>query len=410
MSPTEVHVVHKDNNSRHATCTIEQNLPPLAASSIRVRTRLVSLTSNNLTYARTGGPPLHWWDTYPVPESCPPPYQNRDEWGIVPAWGYADVVESTIDAVPSGTSLWGFWPASGHAVQLRLEAEELPGHWRETSEHRGRLMTVYNHYQQANDPAAHAMQVNALSFPLWSGPNLLNLSTFSDQRIHPLGLDLPWSAEDANLSSSAVVSLSASSKTGRSLSWELARNRDTAAHGPLALLQLTSAPETLPSFDTQLPVKSASYTEIDAAVSWIAGHKPSRVVIVDFGASDATLRALLAAVGSTSTPVTVVAVGNENKVYSSEELQARQDTGVAKVQLNTSGLRDRTIVAIGAERYYRETDETWARCVKDGTFDNISIRMQRGVAGRQGIEGAWSDLCSRKVPPSQGLVIDLSEE
>ncbi|OAR02361.1 hypothetical protein LLEC1_02444 [Akanthomyces lecanii] len=343
-------------------------------------------------------------------ESCPAPYHSRDDWGIVPAWGYADVVGSTIGAIPPGTLLWGFWPASGHAVQLQLEAEELSGHWKETSEHRGTLMTVYNHYQQAKHSDAKAMQLNALCFPLWSGPNLLNLSTFSDQRFHPLGFDLAWSAEDADLSSAVVVSLSASSKTGRSLSWELARNRDTATHGPLALLELTSAPDTLPSFDTQLPVKSAAYTEIDAAASWIAQHTPFRVVIVDFGASDAALQALLAAVASTLASVTVVAVGSENKVYSTEELKARQDTGVAKVQLNTSGLRDRTIAAIGAERYYRESEETWARCVKDDTFDSISISLRRGVAGRQGIDGAWSDLCSRKVPPSQGLVIDLSEK
>ncbi|OAA76129.1 hypothetical protein LEL_05813 [Akanthomyces lecanii RCEF 1005] len=410
MSSTEVHVVSKSDNSKHATCKLEQSLAPLSASSIRVRSRLISLTSNNLTYARGGGPPLHWWDTYPVPECCPAPYSNRDDWGIVPAWGYADVVESTIDTIATGSLLWGFWPASGHAVQLQLEAKELPGHWKETSEHRGRLMTVYNHYQQTKESDARVMQLNALCFPLWSGPNLLNLSTFSDQRIHPLGFDLPWSAEDADISSAAVISLSASSKTGRSLCWELTRNRDTAAHGPLALLQLTSAPETLPSFDTQLPVKSASYTEIDAAVSWVAEHTPSRVVIVDFGASDATLQTLLAAVGSTSASATVVAVGYENRIYSSEELQARKDTAVAKVQLNTSGLRDRTIAAIGAERYYRESEETWARCVKDGTFVSIAVRMLRGVVGHQGIEGAWSDLCSRNVPPSQGLVIDLSEE
>lgn len=411
MTLTTVHVVSKLDNAQHATFPLAQTLPPLPASSVYVRTRLVALTSNNLSYARGGGPPLHWWDAYPVPASGDPaPYHDdREAWGVVPAWGYAEVTHSTVGAIAPGALLWGFWPASGHVVPLQLEAKERPGHWKETSEHRGTLMTVYNHYEQTGGAqGAEDMHVRALCYPLWAGPNLLNRSTFSDRRIHPLGFGQPWSAEDADLSSAVVVSLGASSKTGRGLAWELARNRDTAAQGPLALLQLTSAPGTLSSFDTSLPIKSASYTEIDTAVGgWVAAHTPSRVVIIDFGASDAMLQSLLAVVAA---PVTVVAVGHENKVYSSAELQARKEAGAAKVQLNTSGLRDRTIAATGAERYYREADETWTRCVADGTFGNITVKVLRGgVAGRQGIEGAWSDLCSRKVPPSVGLVIDLSE-
>ena len=58
----EVHVVSKVDNEQHATFTLQTPSSPaveLSPSSIRVRTLLVSLTSNNLSYAR-GGHFLHW--------------------------------------------------------------------------------------------------------------------------------------------------------------------------------------------------------------------------------------------------------------------------------------------------------------------------------------------------------------
>lgn len=59
----EVHVVSKIDNERHATFAVQEDsshvvkLPP---SSIRARVVCVSLTSNNLSYAR-GGHILHWF-------------------------------------------------------------------------------------------------------------------------------------------------------------------------------------------------------------------------------------------------------------------------------------------------------------------------------------------------------------
>ncbi len=59
----EVHVVSKIDNERHAAFAVQEDsshaveLPP---SSIRARTVCVSLTSNNLSYAR-GGHFMHWF-------------------------------------------------------------------------------------------------------------------------------------------------------------------------------------------------------------------------------------------------------------------------------------------------------------------------------------------------------------
>lgn len=50
----EVHVVSKADHRQHATFTVAATPGKLAESSIRVRAQLISLTMNNLTYARMG--------------------------------------------------------------------------------------------------------------------------------------------------------------------------------------------------------------------------------------------------------------------------------------------------------------------------------------------------------------------
>ncbi|KAH7551100.1 hypothetical protein BM1_09974 [Bipolaris maydis] len=401
-----IHVVSKLDNARHSIFHIDQDSPSLAASSVRVQTWLVSLTYNNLTYARSGTP-LHWWDTYPVPEASPAPFNSREEWGVVPAWGYGRVLESTIDAIAPGSLLWGMLPTSEHTVDLQLEAIEPSGHWSERSAQRSKLMTIYNSYEQVSQSDAQTMRITALCKPLWQGPHLLNTSAFSARRIHPFGFGAPWSQEDADLSSSVVVSISASSKTGRSFGWEMARNRDASKHGPLALIQMTSVPNTLSEYDSCLPMRAAAYDDT-STMAWAEQFKPSRVVIVDFGASDAVLESVRAAASKLASNVTVVAVGYEAKVYTPEEIAARMATANTKVLVNTSGMRDRVIESQGALEFSQELDSTWNRCLKEEAFASLQVKVLNGVQGEQGIEGAWTALCDRKVAADVGMVVDFS--
>ncbi|KAM3074779.1 hypothetical protein ACMFMG_008195 [Clarireedia jacksonii] len=113
-----MHVVSKADNAVHAAVGLKPTDEVLAHSSIRVATCLISLMSNNLSYAR-GGDFLHWWSTYPVPSTAPAPYNDSKAWGIVPAWGYASVIESTSRITP-GTVIWGFWPTSSGHTDLRF--------------------------------------------------------------------------------------------------------------------------------------------------------------------------------------------------------------------------------------------------------------------------------------------------
>ncbi|EOD47286.1 hypothetical protein UCRNP2_5958 [Neofusicoccum parvum UCRNP2] len=222
-----IHVVSKSDNSQHATFPLTTPPPPLAPSSIRLRTTLITLSSNNLTYARLGDA-LRWWDAYPVPASAPAPYTT---WGIVPAWGYATVLSSTIPALPADTTLWGFWPTSSHAFDLQLRGAAPAGHWIETSPHRRALMHLYNRYVAAPIPAALPAAAATVALkPVWECGYLAARHVFAARArtpVHPLGAGLPWTPDDADLSAAVVVSLSASSDVGAGGAEELWR-RDVA--------------------------------------------------------------------------------------------------------------------------------------------------------------------------------------
>lgn len=170
---------------------------------------------------------------------------------------------------------------------------------------------------------------------------------------------------------------------------------------------MTSVPNTLSEYDSSLPMRAAAYDDT-SAMAWAKQFKPSRVVIVDFGASDAVLESVRAAASKLAPNVTVVAVGYEAKVYTQEEIAARMATANTKVPVNTSGMRDRVIESQGALELSQELDDTWNKCLKEEAFTNLQLKVLNAVQGEQGIEGAWSALCNRKVPADVGIVVDFS--
>ncbi|RYP20504.1 hypothetical protein DL765_002749 [Monosporascus sp. GIB2] len=337
-----------------------------------------------------------------------PPLADSSEWGIVPAWGYARVIDSTIWSIKPDSLLFGLWPMSPHPVDLRPEGTEPTGRWREINPHRGQLMTLYNHYEQV-DEGSSPEAVTALGKSAFLAAFLLSAFVFADPALYPSGTGNLWTEHDADLSSAVVVSLSASSKTGRTFSWNLARNRNSASHGPLAFLQISSVPDSLAQYPgVTLPMKYAHYNEPDAMV-WVSGFKPARIVIVDFGAPKAVGESMSAAASRVSPSVTFLRVGAEAKMYSDAELAELRESmsSPGTVMLNTSAVRDRAMEVKGPAEFFRQLNEAWARCYGDWEHQNLQLKSFHGVEGARGIEGLWQDLCSRKISPNTGTIVHM---
>ncbi|KAF4174566.1 hypothetical protein CNMCM8927_009016 [Aspergillus lentulus] len=409
-NPEMIHVVCKADNRQHAVVnvppSVDQKLP---SSSLRARPILLGLTSNNLTYAR-GGDLLHWWKTYPVPPTAPAPYNDQSSWGIVPAWGYATVTESNVPGIPPDTHLWGYWPTSTSPTLLRFEPSEPEGHWVEVSSHRQQLMSIYNRYEQVpsdEEKRPDDKAWSALLRGIWVAGYLLSEYVFppdprTREAVHPLGAAsrLPWSVDDADLSSAVVTSSpGVLQKVAGSKGW-----------GDVS--------------------KAVAYTEIDQATEWIETLQPSKVVIIDCGARENVVSQIcqhLQQSALRSCKTVILQVGSQQKVglsdfrsddpvdsiqvYTAEEIQAARAAmqSMGKIQYNTSGAQDTIIEREGAATYFGKVSRRWKEWLANraSAIPDMQLVWGEGIAGDNGIYGGWERLSNGDVRPEEGLVYAL---
>ena len=146
---------------------------PLAEGQVRTQVERFALTANNITYAAMGDA-MHYWDFYPTADG---------EWGVIPVWGFATVIESRHAEVPVGERLYGYWPTATRAV-LQPSRVTAMG-FADAAAHRNALHAVYNQYlRTASDPfyAPDTESMQALLRPLfltsWLIDDFLNDNAF----------------------------------------------------------------------------------------------------------------------------------------------------------------------------------------------------------------------------------------
>jgi hypothetical protein len=141
--------------------------PEAGAGEVLARIDLAALTSNNVTYAVHGGPPLHYWNFFPA---------SAPEWGVVPLWGFATVVQSRASHVAEGSRWYGYWPSATHLLLAPGPAKA--GGFADTVAHRQGLAPVYNSYRPAL--AAEDEPLVALFQPLYGTGFVLARSLAAD--------------------------------------------------------------------------------------------------------------------------------------------------------------------------------------------------------------------------------------
>lgn len=199
------------NRTNIAECRLaERPLPALADGEILVATRDFALTANNISYALSGDQ-LGYWRFFP----------EDADWGIVPVFGFAEIVDSRCADVPKGTGIWGYLPMASHFVMQ-------PGHisargFVDAAAHRQCLPLVYNQYAltAADSPAMQAAaDARSLLFPLFTTAYLI----------------ADYFADNALFGARQFIIGSASSKTGFGTAHYLA----ALPERPEAIVGLTS--------------------------------------------------------------------------------------------------------------------------------------------------------------------------
>src|SRR5580700_9723285 len=123
------------------TKLFEDAVPEIGDGEALLRVDRVGLTANNVTYAVLGDS-FRYWNFFPT----------QPGWGLVPLWGFADIVASEADDVPVGGRVYGYLPSASHLVVRPGRADA--GSFRDTSPHRAQLPSPYNAYALNSGDAA----------------------------------------------------------------------------------------------------------------------------------------------------------------------------------------------------------------------------------------------------------------
>ena len=178
--------------------TVSTEIPELAEGEILLAIDKFAMTANNVSYALSGDM-IGYWKFFPAEEP----------WGIVPVWGFADVVASRTPGVEVGERVWGFLPMASHLVMRPTAVTDRS--FTDGVAHRAELPAIYNAYQRTkgDPPALTAMEdERSLLFPLFSTSYVL----------------YDYLVDNAFFGARQVLVGSASSKTGLGLANLLSRH------------------------------------------------------------------------------------------------------------------------------------------------------------------------------------------
>ncbi|KAK3058288.1 hypothetical protein LTR09_001366 [Extremus antarcticus] len=407
-----IHVIKKANIGEHKTVPITTTLPALHDGHVRFRSVVVSLTSNNLTYAQMGSM-LKWWDMYPVQSELPSPFNDQDTYGIVPVWGYGEVLESKVAGLEPRMLVWGFWPTTDLAVDLKLDPAGVEGHWIETSDFRKDVQTMYKRFI-LRDVGARLASLDQSKYeqmawesacrPIWEAGYLLSHAIFGEAHAHPANAG-PWTEADADLTSAVVISLSASGKTPRAFTEALVHRGPS--EGPLGFLAITSTVKSSLCPKAAFPTKIVEYANMadNETMEWIQAQRPKKIVIADFGGrGDSLFRLHEALVQHLSgIEIMVMGVGGNPDMRTADDLGqwAQRNNGSKsfdRIQMNTTEVRDVMMERDGAGKYFEGLDAAWDRYRQSSVVSDMKLQLGKGIDGDEGFEGGWTRICDGWLP------------
>lgn len=354
---------------------------------------------------------MGWYDIYPLPLKTPEPYNDSEKFGRIAAWGYAEIVESTVPEISSGQTVYGFLPISSGLEDIRIEFAEHAGQKIKDqiivlNEHRQHLSKVYNRYRVCA-PLAELEKAKTLDSLGWDSlmqslfETSYNLSTYGfawneENRIHPAS-EGEWSTADADLHDATIVILNASGKTAMSFAYALRRHRP-AEHQPKTIIGVASPASLSVVSQSGLYDKVALNSEFQTTTAEIEKSAARRVVFLDFGARQGANATWKSALSSSSVPFTLITVGGEvSALHPDEAIKGFADSALMNI-VNASLLREKGI-EVGGPKYFEESN---------GAFDEFKKRVC-GLKllwgeGLEGWERGWEALCRDEVRANTGLV------
>lgn len=338
---------------------------PLVEGEVLVRVDRFGFSANNVTYAAAGDQ-LGYWQFFPASNN------DTDTWGIIPVWGFADVVASEATGMEVGERVFGYYPTTGYLKMQNVRV--LENRLIDGAAHRSKLPPGYNTYRRVEKEPDYDRAMDNVRMLLW--PLYITSFCLWDSLQHN-----GWHGAEQ------IIVISASSKTSIGLGYALAT--DAAAPNSIGL---TSPGNQEWVAGLGLYGETVNYdalADIDASIP---------TVIVDMSGNSTLLSDLHAHLGDK-----LVHCLNVGLTHWSE---GGKDTGIPKEKREfffaPSHIQMR-IKEWGADGF----DSRSSQFIYESSGKSATWMELEKLAGVEELADIYADVCAGKLPPEKALVIEL---
>lgn len=339
------------------------NRGELGDGEIEVAIDRFAFTANNISYAAAGDI-LGYWQFFPPTDADPA------QWGVIPVWGFADVVASNVDTVPVGDRLFGYFPP---ANSLRMTPTQVTEQRLfDGAPHRAKLPPAYNQYSRVLAEPGYDRANDDERMLLWP----LYITSFC---IWDALRDKDWYGAEQ------IVLVSASSKTAIGLAYALADDNDAPPVVAITSERNLDMVDRIGVYD-----ETVTYDRIDDL-------DPARAtVVVDMAGNGEVLERLAAHFGERLTYC--IRVGLTHWTQQNPKVQALR--GRSEFFFAPSHIGQRTQEE-GAQQFMHRFSTFMQRSASASrdwlTFD--------GIAGLEAFSAIYPDVCAGRIAPDRGLII-----
>ncbi len=359
MTTTSSFLVSKSDINRHTLKTSDTAHLLLDGQAL-LKVDHFSFTANNVTYAAFGDA-MKYWDFFP----------SEDGWGIVPVWGFADVVESRAEGVSIGDRFYGYFPMATHLTVTPAKVSE--GGFFDGADHRQHLSPIYNYY--ANTKADPAYKADMEDLQMIFRPLFMTSFLIDDF------------LDDNNFfGAEQIVLSSASSKTAYGLAFLLSQRSDITVIG---LTSKNNVPfvEAMGSYDT-----TVTYDKINTL------DASKKTVYVDMAGSGTVRRSVHEHFNTNLTYSCSVGASHWDQMGSNKDLP-----GPAPTLFFAPAQGQKRSKEWGADGLQKRTGAAWLKFI-DAAAGWTDIVTQSGA---EAIAKVYADTAAGRVNPQHGNILSF---
>jgi len=358
-------VNQKNFTSGRIVDTLSQDDIIIGDDEIVVKIDQFAYTSNNVTYA-VAGDMIGYWKFFPAAGD------DSEGMGVIPVWGFADVVRSKVVDVPVGDRLFGYFPPATHLVikPTAVAAHRLV----DSSAHRLALPAAYNLYRRVAAESDYDKSTDQSRMLLWP----LHMTSFC---LWDVLQDKGWYGAER------VIILSASSKTSLGLAYALQND----PHSP-SVIGVTSARNVDMVKGTGLYADTLTYdqlNQIDASVD---------TVIVDMSGNVDVLKSLYTSLADHMKYCINVGITHWGDAGAKDELLSQRSEFFFAPSHIQRRMKD-----WGPSVFQDKT----AEFLKNSAINTGKWLKYQKVDGLKGLAAIHEDVCHGKIAADVGLIIKM---